>query len=279
MKLTTADVCPRTCFIKHNIDINNEIAKLRNDEIQNIEIPITIKDSQVNYSPVGNYAKDPVVIISGKTPSDTTQQAFISRLKDGQSLDCACYETIYANMRDNLYKYFNRVGLFTYLSKMNSMWTGDSKVNWLRLFSDYNFARNCGIQLTQACNCAILNTKSDRKGKSAEPNKSAFNKIQQEFGCLFKHFTITENTRLIIFLDTPSKQGNKFHQEFLWEKLYRDKYPHVKVMSITHPSTNNMIIYNSLDDIEKMPENSKKKKAVMLYHNAERTISELMQEL
>lgn len=279
MSLSTADVCPRTCFKMQSIDLDNRIEELRKGNLNNIETPIAIPGCQVCYSPVGNYPKDPVIIIAGKTASYTTQRGFISRLSEGQSFDEACYSTIYSNMRENLYKYFLHINLFDYLAIMNPVWQGNYLANWNRMFTDYDFAKNCSIQLTQACNCAILNIKKNGKGKSAEPDASKFDLVQQEFGCLFKHFYITEKTKLIIFLDTPSNTGGKFHQVFLWNELYKEKYPNIKVISITHPSRNNRIIYNHLHDIENMPENSKKKRAIELFKNAQYVIKELVEEI
>lgn len=276
MKLSFVDVCPRTCFIHNDIDLSTEINKLQEGLINNIQVPVQIKGYDIYYSPVGNYTQNPTVIISGKTPSFTTQQQFINRLKTKQSFYEACFSTIYANMRDNLFKYLSRIGLFDYLAMKNPEWKEDYRRKWNQLFNDSNF--NSGIQLTQSCNCAIFNNDASGLGKSSEPKSSAFMQIQKECGCLFSHFRISDNTRLIIFLDTPFS-GNKFHPELLWKELYQKKYPSVRVISITHPSNQNQIVYSNLDNIYNMPDNNKKDSAIKLFNNAKRVIKELMEEV
>lgn len=278
MALNISDVCPMNCFKKEGIDLRDEINKLKKGLIDNINTPILIKGYKVNYCPVGNYPEDPIVIISGKTPSDTTQKAFIKRLRDGQDFYTACFSTIYANMRENLYKYLEKIRLFDYLATKHPYWVGNPKDKWENIFKVPEISRKCGIQLTQACNCAIFNDEASGKGKSAEPKASAFFEIEREYNCLFRHFKITNSTKLIIFLDTPSKKGNKFHPCELWNKHFKQQFPQIRTISITHPSRNNQVIYNSLDNLYTMKDNSKKTMAIKLFEKAQSTIQELIKE-
>jgi hypothetical protein len=83
--------------------------------------------------------------------------------------------------------------------------------------------------------------------------------------------------KLIIFLDTPSKD-NRFHQIDFWKKDLTLSGQNVKMISITHPSNQNRIIFNNLDDLTQLSSN-KKNNAIKLLNEAKNTISDLLDEL
>jgi hypothetical protein len=271
--LKITDICTLSCFDDKQI-FYDEFEKIKNSSTTEIRIPLELDEYFINYSPVGNYPDKPFVIICGKTPSKETQKKFVAALKDGKSLHEACFSSIYSNMRGNLFNYLSIIGLFDYLSRIVPYWeTKDPKKKWDAMFTNLDNSLAAGIQLTQAFNCAILHPV---KG-SAEAPKKVFKTVQNEIGCFFKHFRLNENLKLIIFLDTPAKDG-RFHQVDFWKKDPTLSKKNIKIISITHPSDQNKIIFNNLDDLTKINSN-KKKNALNLFNEAKNTIDDLRNEL
>lgn len=63
------------------------------------------------------------MIICGKTTSGDSHDLFIDALQKGKSLHEACFSAIYANkMRDNLFEYLSKIGLFDCLAKIVPYW-------------------------------------------------------------------------------------------------------------------------------------------------------------
>jgi len=175
-------------------------------------------------------------------------------------------------MRGNLFKYLEMIELFDYLKTKIDYWAkGNYRDLWNQVFTDLNHSLASGIQVTQACNCAILNK---GRSRSAEPRKSAFRQIQEQYGCLFRHLRITDNLKLVVFLDTPF-DNRRFHQVCFWDKRLRSLYPQVKVISITHLSPQNNGIYKHLGDWCKMVTNRKTENAKRLFDIAKETVAEL----
>ena len=271
------DICPLSCF-DNSDQFYAKLKKVKGNVANTINIPLEIDDNYtVNYSPVGNYPKKPYVIICGKTTSGKSHDLFIDALQKGKSLHEACFSAIYANkMRDNLFEYLSKIGLFDCLAKIVPYWnTKYHKKKWDYMFNNLDDSLSSGIQLTQAFNCAILN--KNRKKRSSEANLSIFKDIQQNTGCLFQHFRISENLKLIIFLDTPAK-NNMFHQIYFWQKKHGLKKYEYEVISITHPSPQNMDVYNHLDDLTQITSN-KKKKAIELFENAKCVVANLSEDI
>jgi len=267
------DICSLSCF-KNKAFFSNELDTVKSGKADEISIPFEFDIKyKLKYAPVGNYPEKPHVIICGKTTSKESHKDFIKALQNEKSLHEACFSTIYANtMRDNLFKYLFHVGFFDYLGNFVPYWnTNDTEKKWKSMFYNLNDSLSSGIQLTQAFNCAIL-----KNGGSSEPDKKAFDVIQN-IGCLFSQFRISENLKLIIFLDTPGKNIN-FHPIDFWNKSKFSKNQYCKVISITHPSRRNTYIFNSLDDLSQIKAtirpNVKK-----LIDNAKSTIEELSKDL
>lgn len=263
------NICSLSCFIEKEIfyDQLNEITNLNT-----IHIPLELEKHCIHYSPVGNYPENPYVIICGKTTSGDSHDLFVKALKDGKSLHEACFSSIYSNMRNNLFQYMYKIGLFDYLGEIVPYWnTPDPKTKWNAMFENLDDSLASGIQLTQAFNCAILNKESQKR--SAEPQKKVFDEAQKNIGCMFKHFRINPNLKLIIFLDTPSKD-TRFHQVDFWNRISAGKNYDFKVISITHPSRQNMDIYNHLDDLTQIKSN-KRGKAIEIFEDAKKTIDSL----
>lgn len=187
------------------------------------------------------------------------------------SLHEACAYSIYSNMRDNLFKYLKMIGLFDYLAGKTDYWArGDYYTLWQRIFNDLGSSLTSGIQVTQACNCAILRKTGK---KSRQSNKTVFMSVERQYQCLLRHLRISPNLRLVIFLDTPFGQG--FHQVALWEKLFGSHYPTVPVISITHPSSENSSVYNYLGQWDIMKDQRKRPNAERLFNSAKATIASL----
>lgn len=272
--LEITDICGLSCF-NDKQTFYAEFEKIKNDFSTEIRVPLEIDDYYINYAPVGNYPEDPYVIICGKTTSKESHKDFVNELKEGKSLHEACSSSIYANdMRDNLFKYLHAIGLFDYLGEIVSYWeTDDPKTKWNGMFDNLDNSLASRIQLTQAFNCAIIHP---IKG-SAQAPKKVFKTVQNEIGCFFKHFRLTNNLKLVIFLDTPSKNG-QFHQVDFWNKFIKTDNLNFKVISITHPSSQNMDVYNYLDDLTQMTSN-KKNNAIKYFNKAKSTIDDLSDEL
>ncbi|WP_342304968.1 hypothetical protein [Methanolobus sp. ZRKC5] len=272
--LEITDICPLSCFTDKQT-FHAEFEKVKNGSSTGIRITVEVDDYFIKYAPVGNYPDNPSVIICGKTTSDGSHKLFVKALKNGKSLHEACLSSIYANdMRDNLFKYLHVIGLFDYLSQIIPYWeTNDPKTKWNAMFDNLDDSLASGIQLTQAFNCAILHPVKI----SAEPPKKVFKNVQNEIGCFFKHFRLSDNLKLIIFLDTPTKDG-RFHQIDFWKNDSTLSNKNIKMISITHPSNQNRIIFNNLDDLTQMKSN-KTNNAIKLFNEAKSTIDDLSDEL
>jgi len=272
--LEITDICNLSCFTDKQ-KFMDKFAKIKTGSSTEIRVPVEVDEHFINYAPVGNYPDNPHVIICGKTTSDKSHELFVKTLKNGKSLHEACLSSIYANdMRDNLFKYLHAIGLFDYLSQIIPYWeTNDPKTKWNAMFDNLDDSLASGIQLTQAFNCAIIHPVK----RSAEPPEKVFKAVQNEIGCFFKHFRLNDNLKLIIFLDTPSKD-RRFHQIDYWKKEKTLANKNVKIISITHPSGNNRIIFNNLDDLTQMTSN-KKNNAIKLFKEAKTTIENLTDEL
>ena len=199
------------------------------------------KDSrkyQLEYAPVGNEIVNPAIIICGITPGYDTWQSFLKKLRQSKPIEVATFESIYSNMKVNLFHYLNYAGLFNYLAAFNSYWASAKQKStyehyWEKLFKDKDASENCGIQLTQACNCAIL-----RGRDSKQPSKAAINEIcEREPKCLFNRFKKSESLRLIIFL------GTTIGLQKYWGKSCYYKNG-VKNICISHPSGTNRVFNN-----------------------------------
>lgn len=193
---------------------------------------------RLEYAPVGNDIKDPTVIICGITPGNDTWNMFLESLRNGNTFEKATRESIYSNMRKNLFECLDEIGLFNYLAHNHSYWQKAQRAKtykdyWDKIFSDSFASNNCGMQLTQACNCAIL-----RNTDSSQPTKTALNEIVNgDSNCLFNRFQINNSLKLIIFL------GTTLNLEKYWK--YSGYYNRdVRVLSLPHPSRNNRVFNN-----------------------------------
>ncbi len=271
MEFTFDDICDRTCLKKNNILLEDILDKIKNGSEKELKLPFEHDNYDITYAPVGNYPKEPLIIICGKTTSGDSSDKFKDQLMKTGDLYSSCVKSIYSNMKDNLFIYLDKIGLFEYLSGKLEYWNiSDYKTKWDEIFTEPTESPKSGIQVTQAFNCAILN--KDRKKRSSQPPKRIFKQVQQEYGCFFKHFRISDKLKLIIFLDTPGSRSS-FHQIDFWNKYYADNYD-FKVISITHPSAQNSIIYNNLDNLDKII-NNKKANAILLFEKAKQTIKSL----
>lgn len=226
---------------------------------------------RLEYAPVGNSISDPVVIICGITPGNDTWKMYLDAIRDGDSPEKAAMESIYSNMREKLFKCLNGIGLFDYLAKSNDYWcqtteTRDNKKTlWDMLFSDEIASKNSGIQLTQACNCAIL-----RNNSSQMPTNAALNEIRaKEPKCLFNRFTITPSLKLIIFLGT-TLDLNEY-----WEESYYYNSG-IKTLAVPHPSGANRVYNNDalFKDFSET-DNMQLRNAKMRIKHAKKVISNL----
>ena len=269
LKLTPEKICSLECF-KDKDKFFDNYQSVCNSNLSSIDIPLELGEYQIKYAPVGNYPEKPQVIICGKTTSGRTHDTFIRRIQEGSTLHEACFSSIYSNMRDNLYIYLSKIRLFDYLAMINPYWqVSDFRSRWNAMFGDLNSSLSSGVQLTQAFNCAILN--KDSHMRSSEPKKKAFQKINSSIGCLFKQFYISEELRLIIFLDTPCDR-RRFHQS----DFFRPSQNNIPVISITHPSRQNSYIYKNLENWEEIRNDTVRKNAKKLFENAKNTIESLM---
>ena len=272
--LKPTDICNLSCFINCKDKFYDKLDRVKSRLESKIVLPLAFEKYTIQYAPVGNYPENPLIIICGKTTSGSSHDLFIDALQNGKSLYEACFFSIYSNiMRNNLFKYLKKIGLFDYLKKRIAYWkTNDYRKKWDGIFGNANDSLSSRIQVTQAFNCAILNRKSS--ARSSEPSRKIFDLIQDNIGCLFKHFKISGSLKLIIFLDTPS-DDYRFHQINYWNTYHRSKHPKVKVISITHPSAQNNDIFNNLDDLSKINNPNKRRRAIKLFENAKNVIKSL----
>lgn len=209
---------------------------------------------RLEYAPVGNTPIRPSVILCGKTPGRDTWEKYLRFQHEGHDPEDAAAQSVYSNMKDNIYRYLNHIGLFGWLEQENTYWRRpDKRVLWDAIFTDLESSRQCGIQLTQAVNCAIL-----RGRKSDEPSKSAFMEInEQNPECFFNRFILSDKLKLVIFFDTPF-DNVRFHQIDYWGRSVMGKKAiamGVKVISITHPSGRNFKVYDHLAELLEMAQN------------------------
>jgi hypothetical protein len=208
--------------------------------------------SVLKFAPVGNSPCSPVVIVCGKTPGADTQTRFLTECRRGRTIEMAARSAVYSRMRKKLYEGLRRINLFKFLMLVvPEYWdSGESHELWNRLFHDEN-VDHCGIQLTQACNCAVVNC-SGRGGPSRQPSKATMRRLNEvNPDCLFSSFRVTPQLRLVVFLDTPSNDG-QFHQEHFFADSKVGKKcieQGVTFFSIPHPSDANPI-YNHLDTLD-----------------------------
>ncbi len=226
---------------------------------------------RLEHAPVGNIISDPVVIICGITPGNDTWKMYLDAIRDGGSPEKAARESIYSNMREKLFKCLNGIGLFDYLAKSNDYWcrtteTSDNKKTlWDRLFSDEIASKNSGIQLTQACNCAIL-----RNNSSQMPKRAALDEIREkEPKCLFNRFTITPSLKLIIFLGTTLDLNGYWKESYYYNSG-------IKTLAVPHPSGANRVYNNdSLFKDFSETDNMQLRNAKMRIKHAKKVISKL----
>ncbi len=272
-----SDICDLSCFKQNGKVFDKHFKDVVRGKRKEIVLPIEVPGYTVQYAPLGNYPEKPMVIICGKTVSSSSHNRFIEALQGGRTLHEACFSSIFSNMRVNLFNYLERIKLFDFLENHRNYWRSGSHTDqWNRMFEDLESSLASGIQLTQVFNCAILNNNPERR--SAEPPRAVFRQVQQQSGCMFDQFRISENLRLIIFLDTPS-DDNRFHQVDFWERYWNEerkiKYPGVQVISITHPSNQNAVIYNNLENWGNIANETKRNRARALFENAREVVANL----
>lgn len=194
---------------------------------------------RLSYVPVGNYPNNPTVIIAGKTPGLKTRDKFNKLIRSGISMELAAFQSIYSEMKQKLFMMLNtKTRFFDYMELVApNYWKGkDKEKQWNNLFNKYESSRDCGVQLTQICNCCI------HTSDSKEPSKKAYREIESANpNCLFSSFIITDSLKLIIFLDTP-RADYTYHPEehFLKTDTARDLLSNnVAITSFPHPSGRN----------------------------------------
>jgi hypothetical protein len=210
-----------------------------------------------------------------------TARMFRRLLAQTSDIEKAASQSVYSGMRDNLYDYLHFVGLFDWLGEKHPYWEGttNKRLLWDRMFSDLESSRSCGIQMTQVVNCAIL-----RGTNSSEPTKEAFDEVNAACPkCFFGRFIVTDSLRLVVFFDTPF--DDRFHQIDYWPASDNGKKAQdvgVKVISITHPSSENNEIHKHLPEITGMSREAAAKtrvvRAARLLEQAMKTIAELRAE-
>lgn len=273
-KFSFKNICALNCLNKSERELNELINAVKTKNAKEIHLPFKDENYEITYAPVGNYAEEPFVIISGKTTSGGSSDIFKNSLCAGEPLLSACVKSIYSNMKNNLFKYLNKIKLFDLLKKHSDYWQiNDYETQWNKIFESPVESLKSRIQVTQAFNCAILN--KVRKDRSAQPKKSLVKRIQREIGCMFSHFNITPSLKLIIFLDTPFSSSS-YHQFCFWKDIRGDNHE-FEIISITHPSAQNSVVYNNLDDLTKIKGN-KKENAIKLFEEARLKVEELTTE-
>lgn len=194
---------------------------------------------RLEYAPVGNFIQEPTIILCGITPGNDTWEKFLDSIRSGENIEKAAFKSIYSNMRPNMFDCLDEIGLFDYLAGFYNYWHQVRKSKaikqyyWNKIFEDEAASMECGIQLTQACNCAIL-----RNSDSKQPSQKAINEIREnEPNCLFNRFQITNFLKLIIFW------GTTLNLEKYWkESCYYNSS--IKTLSLPHPSSSNRVFNN-----------------------------------
>lgn len=240
------------------------------------------------YAPVGNIPENPKVIICGKTPGIQTKDDFWARIYNGSAPQVAAIQTVYSNMRDNLYLGLEWIGLFDCLAVNTPYWKAENKkAQWDAIFTDEEKSQKCGIQFTQACDCAIVGLKNGKES-SNQPKKSTVRMLSERArDCLFNSFIVTPSLRLIIFLDTPG-EDNQFHTSTFFEQsslLQEHNMSHVARIPITHTSGQNNDIYMKLPYLTELANNAQDQRkktryrhAAELFSQAKETVQKIKQE-
>jgi len=247
-----------------------------------------VNGSRLYFAPVGNFPESPKVIVCGKTAGKDTKDDLWNLIRNGVSPGSAARQTVYSNMRGNLFRALEHIGLFDYLAENTPYWRGgEPRDLWENTFTDDKASRICGIQLTQACNCSIVRLSKGREN-SKQPNRTTMNKLCKSApDCLFRSFILTPSLRLIIFLDTPA-EDNQFHPSKFLERssfLRRHDLSHVHIISITHPSGQNNDIYINLERLEELADEepdlrkrSRYRNAACLFAVARKTVEEMARD-
>lgn len=226
---------------------------------------------RLEYSPLGNEINDPLVILCGITPGHDSWKLYLDAIRDGTLAEKAARESIFSNMRDKMFKCLDEIGLFEYLSKLTDYWafTESKEKSWYNIFEDKYASIECGLQLTQACNCAIL-----RNRDSKQPSESALNEIARtEPKCLFNRFKIGPSTKLIIFWGVGRKLDS------YWKKsCYYDNKP--RTILLPHPSGSNFA-FNHYDLFKPYDDNdsTQLRNAKASIQNGKKVILDLIKEL
>lgn len=214
---------------KHNGDTTVKTLSAKSQDI----------NYRLEYAPMGNDVQNPAVIICGLAPGNQTWRLFLNAIRNGVSTRQATRQYLYSNLRENLFRCLDALGLFDYLAKDYDYWRassfekGGKRTLWYQIFEDNEASRKCGMQLTQACHCAILRNKN-----STQPSKAALDEIcHEEPACLFNSFQCGTSLRLVIFL------GTSCNLEGYW-KNSRHHNPGVQAFSIPHPSGQNRVFNN-----------------------------------
>ena len=235
----------------------------------------------LRFAPTGNFVADPYVIICGKTADWSTQEKFWRQSRAGAPA-AAAYENIFstAQTRNTLYQELSKIGLFDFLRmvKPDKWEKHESQEVWNKLFLRDSWQDDYGLQLTQACNCAILRTTGRR---SRQPERKTVQAIaQQNPSCLFSSFPEPDcltNLKLVIFLDTPS-DDTQFHPAYFFHDSDLGRaYERVgiRIISIPHPAGLN---YGNMkpDNLSVESGSVREANAARLLTVAEETISTIM---
>ena len=257
----------------------------------------------LRFSPTGNFVPDPYVIVCGKTADKSTQKNFWDQSRSGDP-PIAAHEMIFSteSTRNTLYKELIVIGLFDLLRKVKpDVWEGlADEEGWNRLFQGDKWQENYGIQLTQACNCAIIRTEKNKytsevKMIAKEPTRSMGRALAAKNpSCLFNSFPDPDrltNLKLVIFLDTPPFKKSRgewrsFHQVDFFDNselgmAYKRK--DINIISIPHPSgfsyrhTDPISVYEKYDSDEKQTDEDKR--AAELLHKAKAMIDEITKNI
>lgn len=207
----------------------------------------------LSFAPVGNAPNEPGVILVGKTPGLKTLNKFMRAYRSGLSIEISAFQSVYSEMKFALFNMLKAKTRFFELMEFISpnYWKGKDKLSqWDAMFEGYENSQDCGTQLTQSCNCCI------HTSDSKEPSKKAFKEISiKNPACLFSSFLISDKLKLIIFLDSPSKDA-RIHPEYLFRSTKMGQQlieSNIAVTSFPHPSgASPLSNINLLQDTERL---------------------------
>jgi hypothetical protein len=189
---------------------------------------------------------EPAVILVGKTPGLKTLKKFMELYKSGFNMEISAFKSVYSEMKPALFNMLNTKTRFFSLMELVAphYWKDKNKLSqWNAMFDDYNSSQICGIQLTQSCDCCI------HTSDSKEPSKNAYKEIVTENpDCLFSSFIITSKLKIIIFLDSPSRDS-RIHPEHLFLQTNKARQvieQNVTITSFPHPSGASPISTNTM---------------------------------